>query len=72
VALVENLVRDQMKRLGTTVVWATHNLFQARRMACRVGLLLDGQLVEVADSKTFFEHPHDPRTAEFVEGKMVY
>jgi tungstate transport system ATP-binding protein len=72
VALVENFVRHQKKRVGMTVVWATHNLFQARRMACRVGLLLNGQLIEVADSKTFFEHPHDPRTAEFVEGKMVY
>jgi tungstate transport system ATP-binding protein len=72
VALVENLVGEQKKRVGMTVVWATHNLFQARRMACRVGLLLSGQLIEVADSKTFFEHPHDPRTAEFVEGKMVY
>jgi tungstate transport system ATP-binding protein len=72
VALVESLVREEKQRLGMTFVWATHNLFQARRMACRVGLLLNGQLVEVADSKTFFEHPRDPRTADFVEGKMVY
>jgi tungstate transport system ATP-binding protein len=72
VALAESLVREQKIRLGMTVIWATHNLFQARRMACRVGLLLNGRLIEVADAKTFFERPGDPRTADFVEGKMVY
>jgi tungstate transport system ATP-binding protein len=72
VALVEDLVREQKERLGMTVVWATHNLFQARRMASRVGLLLNGRLVEVADTKTFFDGPADERTADFVQGKMVY
>jgi tungstate transport system ATP-binding protein len=72
VGLVESLICEQKKRTGMTIVWATHNLFQARRMACRVGLLLNGQLVEVSDVKTFFENPCDPRTADFVEGKMVY
>jgi tungstate transport system ATP-binding protein len=72
VAMVENLVQQERKRLGMTVIWATHNLFQARRMACRVALLLNGQLIEVAETKTFFERANHPRTADFVEGKMVY
>lgn len=72
VALVENVVQEQKQRLGMTVVWATHNLFQARRMASRVGLLLSGRLIEVADKKTFFDSPTDQRTADFVQGKMVY
>jgi tungstate transport system ATP-binding protein len=72
VALVEGLIHEQRQRIGMTVVWATHNLFQARRMACRVGLLLNGQLIEVADTKTFFERPNDPRAADFVAGRMVY
>jgi ABC-type phosphate transport system ATPase subunit len=37
-----------------------------------VGLLLGGQLVEVAPTRTFFEAPSDARTAEFVQGKMIY
>ncbi len=72
VALVENLIQEQKQRVGMTVVWATHNLFQARRMASRVGLLLSGRLIEVADTKTFFNSPTDERTADFVQGKMVY
>ena len=72
VALVEDLIQKEKDRLGMTVVWATHNLFQARRMALRVGLLLNGRLIEVADTNAFFERPSDRRTADFVGGKMVY
>jgi tungstate transport system ATP-binding protein len=57
---------------GTTVVWATHNLFQARRVGHRAALLLDGRLVEVGPVPDFFDNPRDPRTAAFVRGEMVY
>jgi tungstate transport system ATP-binding protein len=71
VALVEGAVAEERGR-GATVVWATHNLFQARRVADRVALLLDGGLVEDAAVGVFFEAPRDPRTAAFVRGEMIY
>jgi tungstate transport system ATP-binding protein len=72
VALVEEVVGADHRSRGTTVVWATHNLFQARRVAGRVALLLDGRLVELAPTEEFFTAPRDPRTAAFVRGEMVY
>jgi tungstate transport system ATP-binding protein len=72
VALIEGVIAERNRVQGTTVVWATHNLFQARRVAHRVGLLLDGELVEVAPTRIFFESPSDPRTAIFVRGEMIY
>ena len=72
VALVEAVIRERREANATTVVWATHNLFQARRVADRVALLLGGELVEVAPAQTFFESPADPRTTDFVQGKMIY
>jgi tungstate transport system ATP-binding protein len=72
VALVEETVNEYQRQRQATLVWATHNLFQARRVAQRVALLLDGRLVEVAPTQTFFEAPSDLRTAAFVQGKMVY
>jgi tungstate transport system ATP-binding protein len=72
VALVEGEVRDDHTRRGTTLVWATHNLFQARRVADRVALLLEGRLVELAPAAEFFDRPRDPRTAAFVRGDMIY
>ncbi|MBL8056951.1 MAG: phosphate ABC transporter ATP-binding protein, partial [Anaerolineales bacterium] len=72
VGLIERIVTEQNRTRGTTVVVVTHNVFQARRLATRVGLLLNGQLVELAPTEAFFEAPRDPRTAAFVRGDMVY
>ncbi|MGB8647099.1 MAG: phosphate ABC transporter ATP-binding protein [Anaerolineae bacterium] len=72
VGLIEAIVREHNQRRGTTVVLVTHNIFQARRLAHRVGLILAGALVEVQATRAFFESPADPRTAAFISGEMVY
>jgi tungstate transport system ATP-binding protein len=72
VGLIEDIVRDQNRTRGTTLVLVTHNIFQARRLAGQVGLLLNGKLVELATTDQFFEAPQDPRTLAFVRGEMVY
>jgi tungstate transport system ATP-binding protein len=72
VALIEDVVAADRRERGTTVVWATHNHFQARRVGDRVALLLEGRLAEVAPTAEFFDRPRDPRAAAFVQGKMVY
>ena len=72
VGLIEEIVRDLNREWGTTIVLVTHNIFQARRLADRVALLLEGQMVEMADVGSFFKSPRDPRAAAFVRGDMVY
>lgn len=72
VGLIEEIVRNQNRERGTTVVLVTHNVFQAKRLAHRVGLMLGGRLIEIAETKEFFDAPKDPRTAAFVRGEMVY
>ncbi|HUG93013.1 MAG TPA: ATP-binding cassette domain-containing protein [Planctomycetaceae bacterium] len=72
VALVEQAVRDIRQERTLTVVWATHNLHQARRVTGRAALLLDGAVVETAPTRSLFEQPADPRTADFIEGRMIY
>ncbi len=71
VGVIEDTVRALNRERGTTVVLVTHNVFQARRLANRVALMLEGRIVEVADTTSFFEQPTDPRTAAFVRGEMV-
>jgi tungstate transport system ATP-binding protein len=71
VALIEQLIRDQKAR-GVTVVLATHQVFQARRLADRTVFLLDGQVVEIAPTARLFGAPVDPRTRAFLTGDMVY
>jgi tungstate transport system ATP-binding protein len=72
VGLIEEIVRQLNREHGTTLVLVTHNIFQAKRVAGRVALLLDGQVVETAETEEFFQSPRDPRTAAFVRGEMVY
>ncbi len=72
VGLIEEIVAQNNREKGTTVVLVTHNVFQAKRLALRVGLMLGGRLVEIAETRRFFDAPSDPRTAAFVRGEMVY
>ena len=72
VGLIEEIVRTENRDNATTVVLVTHNVFQAHRLAHRTGLILNGRLVELADTAVFFGSPADPRTAAFVSGEMVY
>jgi tungstate transport system ATP-binding protein len=72
VNLIERIVQRTNQEENTTLVLVTHNVFQARRLAHRLGFLLDGKLVEVAEAEAFFQHPADVRTAAFVRGDMVY
>jgi tungstate transport system ATP-binding protein len=72
VALIEEIIARVNREQGTTIILVTHNVFQARRLVHRVGLLLDGALIEVAPVEPFFQAPQDPRTAAFVRGEMIY
>jgi tungstate transport system ATP-binding protein len=69
VGVIEEIIRGHGE---TTVVLVTHNTFQAKRLADRVGLLLNGKLIELTTADQFFNHPTDPRTRSFINGEMVY
>jgi tungstate transport system ATP-binding protein len=72
VGLIEDILRVVRQEKGSTLVLVTHNIFQAKRLADRVALLLEGELIEVAPVDAFFDSPRDARTAAFVRGEMVY
>jgi tungstate transport system ATP-binding protein len=72
ISLIEEVVREINTKYGTTIILVTHNIFQAKRLASRIGLILNGHIVEVASTHAFFENPHDPRTRAFVNGEMAY
>lgn len=72
VDIIERVIHDLSSRHTTTIVLVTHNIFQARRLAQRVALLLAGKAIEVKPTEAFFERPDDPRTAAFIRGEMVW
>ena len=70
--LIEEMVQFAAAEKGTTVAVVTHNVFQAQRLSDRVGLLLEGKLVEVSETAAFFSDPERSETAAFVRGEIVY
>ncbi len=71
VKALEQAARAAAHDQGLGVLLVTHDLFQARRLADRVTLLVDGRVVESASKPEFFEAPKDPRTRAFVAGELV-
>jgi len=51
-----------------TVVFVTHTLRQARRLADYVIFLYLGELIEHGPTEIIFNQPHDPRTKAYIEG----
>ena len=72
VAIIENAIMDANRKEGTTVLIATHNMFQAKRIAHKVGFMLSGRLIETGTASRIFERPKDSRTESFVRGEMVF
>ncbi len=72
IGLIETVLSEINQSRGTTMVLVTHNIFQAKRLAQRTALMLNGQFVEIAPTHEFLENPQDARTRAFVNGEMVY
>jgi ABC-type Fe3+/spermidine/putrescine transport system ATPase subunit len=51
---------------GPALVWVTHDLGEAGRMADRVGVVLDGALAQVDTPEALFRHPATVSVARFM------
>jgi tungstate transport system ATP-binding protein len=72
VAKIEEIIKRIRNERGTTIVIATHNIPQVKRIADRVGILLNGELIEVSSKEGIFTSPKDARSAAFMKGEMIY
>jgi len=54
-SVVENVITRVSHELGTTIILASHNMGQARRLASKVAVLEEGKLVDVSTSGDLFE-----------------
>lgn len=61
-----------MHAQGTTIVMATHDLGQAKRLADRVLFLHHGQLVEDSPADAFFQQPQSPEATAFLKGELLW
>ena len=69
------MVNELRREHGSTIVLATHNVHQARRLSSTVTMLLDGRLIEVGARERLLADGSagaDTRTRAFIEGAMIY
>jgi tungstate transport system ATP-binding protein len=72
IMIIEDMVRAYAVQYRPTVVWITHNHFQARRVGDRICLMENGMIVEVSPREVFFSDQAQERTREFLQGHMLY
>jgi tungstate transport system ATP-binding protein len=70
--MIEEIIKRIRREPGTTIVIATHNIYQVKQIADRAGILLNGELIEVNSIGRIFEAPEDARTKAFINGEMIY
>jgi peptide/nickel transport system ATP-binding protein/oligopeptide transport system ATP-binding protein len=70
-AQIVNLLEDLQGRLGLTYVFIAHDLSVVRHISDKVGVMYLGQLVEVADRNSLYEHPKHPYTVALLSAVPI-
>lgn len=65
-SMVEDLVLRINRKFGTTIVLSTHDMVQGQRLAHRIGVIMDGRLVQAGDITEIFYRPVNHAVASFV------
>ena len=63
---IEELITSIIQHYATTIIMATHDLSQGQRLADRIGVLMNGGLLQTGDSRDIFTAPRNREVAEFV------
>ncbi len=71
VATIETIVMAAHQR-GTKIIFVTHDLGQARRLADEVVFLHDGCLLEHTSATRFFNGPISQQASDYLAGRLVF
>jgi len=65
-AKIEQLISYVARQRNTTMIMATHDMSQGQQLAGRIGVLLDGRLVQTGNATDIFRSPQNEQVANFV------
>jgi tungstate transport system ATP-binding protein len=65
-AKIEQLISYVARQHNTTMIMATHDMPQGQQLAGRIGVLLDGRLVQTGNATDIFCAPQNEEVAHFV------
>ena len=66
--VIDELIVSLSEELGTTCIIVTHEMDSAFRIATRMAMLYNGEIIETAEPEAF-RHPKHPVVRQFVEGR---
>ncbi len=68
--LIEDLVLEE-NSIGKTIIFTTHDMSQAKRLATDVIFLNKGKVLEQTISKTFFKSPKTLEAQKYINGEIL-
>lgn len=63
---IERILAHVIREQKTTVVMTTHDMVQGQRLANRIGVLMDGRILQMGSPADIFHAPESREVAEFV------
>ena len=66
VSKIEEVLAHIIEQQKTTMVMATHDMLQGQRLASRIGVLIDGEILQVDSPSEIFTSPESRAVAQFV------
>ena len=64
--LIENLILRIHRQFHTTIILSTHDMIQGQRLADRIGVIMDGRIVQIGTTNDIFYQPAGKDIARFV------
>ncbi|HWJ88120.1 MAG TPA: ATP-binding cassette domain-containing protein, partial [Pelagibacterium sp.] len=69
-AQILDLLKDVQRRMGMAMLFITHDLGIVRRMADRVCVMREGEIVERAETAELFANPQHPYTRQLLSSEL--
>ena len=69
-ANLQSLVVDLHKQLHNTIIFVTHDMNEALRLADRIAIMKDGQLLQVDQPQEILRHPANKYVKDFFKGSL--
>lgn len=69
---IERIILDLKEKYNMTIIFVTHNMFQAKRIADETLFLHEGMLIEAQESDSLFLSPSNLLTRQFISGESFY
>ncbi|MFC1592721.1 ABC transporter ATP-binding protein [Candidatus Omnitrophota bacterium] len=66
ISRIEELITNIIHQYHTTIIMATHDMSQGERLADRVGVLINREILQAGDAGEIFSSPRYREVAEFV------